>query len=291
MIEISKSSLLARQVLDYLCPYLVTSGDYALNIQRRIAKRPAKAGMDNAFSAALTDADLSIQSFVEVVLLARFPDLAFFGEEYAHSLNMKYFPQNAPLTVYLDPVDGTLFFQDGLDNFNVIATLADEQQILAAACYIPGHKKLFTAVRGAGTVVHDTQEGLKGGAGTLLDISKNPPVVLTYDQEEAVARLTKDFEVCCIAREYRSGQPCLGPNSILLQQSSVILGGQKSQLIDWGAIAFLVQEAGGIASTWRGNPFPPLNELPDMCFPSLLTCRDSIMHRRVVAMLEGCEAV
>ena len=42
---------------------------------------PAKAGADNPFAAALTDADLSIQTLVEVVVLGTFPSCASTGKK------------------------------------------------------------------------------------------------------------------------------------------------------------------------------------------------------------------
>lgn len=285
----SNSITLAHQVLDYLCPYLVEAGAYARGIQGRLAKHESKPGMSDPFGAALTDADLSVQTFIEVALLARFPRLAFFGEEYAQSPNMKYFPKEAALQVLLDPIDGTLFFQDGLDNFNIIVSLADRHEIIAAACYVPGRDKLFSAVLGAGTRVRTAAQVKSGAPGEILDISENPAVMVTYDQEKAASRLAGDFEICCIARQYRRGQACLAPNAILLKEASVLLGSQKAGLIDWGALAFLIKEAGGRATSWHGEPFPPISELPDLFLPQLLACSNETIHGKVVRLLNGCE--
>jgi myo-inositol-1(or 4)-monophosphatase len=81
-----------RQILTTLLPYLKTAGIYAQQIQSRIAAQPEKESpAGNIFSAALSDADLSIQTMIEVVLLGTFPEIRFFGEEYAQSYNTKYF--------------------------------------------------------------------------------------------------------------------------------------------------------------------------------------------------------
>ena len=110
-------------ILDYLTPFVVTAGRYSLEVQGQVKSQQGKSGMADAFGEALTDADLSGQAFIEVAMLARFPHLRFFGEEHEQSYNMKYFSDDAELCVYLDPVDGTLFYKDGLDSYNVIATL------------------------------------------------------------------------------------------------------------------------------------------------------------------------
>lgn len=84
------------ELVKRLAALSVTAGAYALKVQDRVAHQPIKSQYDNLFAQALTDADLSVQGFIEVSLLAEFPDIAFFGEEQAHSLNMKYFPSQAP---------------------------------------------------------------------------------------------------------------------------------------------------------------------------------------------------
>lgn len=58
-------------------PVLVTAGDYARQIQPRIAGPGRKAGQ-NPWVQAITDADQSVQTFFEVTTLARFPEAGFF---------------------------------------------------------------------------------------------------------------------------------------------------------------------------------------------------------------------
>ncbi|MDA0866104.1 MAG: inositol monophosphatase family protein, partial [Cyanobacteria bacterium] len=72
-----------RQILETLLPPLRLAAGYAHHIQGKIVSQPDKSDANtNPFSAALTDADLSIQTFVEVALLGAFPEIRFYGEEY-----------------------------------------------------------------------------------------------------------------------------------------------------------------------------------------------------------------
>ncbi|MEC4804819.1 MAG: hypothetical protein SAJ12_10390 [Jaaginema sp. PMC 1079.18] len=57
-----------RQILSTLFPYLKTAALYARQIQSAIASQPSKTEADNFFGAALTDADLSVQTAIEVAL-------------------------------------------------------------------------------------------------------------------------------------------------------------------------------------------------------------------------------
>ena len=85
-----------EEIVSFLLPQLLTAGRYAARIQQRIHARPAKSG-DTEFQQALTDADLSVQGFLEVVMLSRFPGVKFFSEELADSLNAKYFPPDGAI--------------------------------------------------------------------------------------------------------------------------------------------------------------------------------------------------
>ncbi|MEM1239921.1 MAG: inositol monophosphatase family protein, partial [Cyanobacteria bacterium P01_H01_bin.26] len=104
-----------REILAALLPNLKVAAGYAQKIQASIVAQPDKFESDNFFATALTDADLSIQTFMEVTLLSLFPDIRFYGEEFEQTYNTKYFrsiefgPQDDYL-VTLDPIDGTRFY-------------------------------------------------------------------------------------------------------------------------------------------------------------------------------------
>ena len=72
---------------------------------------------------------------------------------------------------------------------------------------------------------------------------------------------------------------------MLLGESSVIIGGERAGLIDWGALAFLAQEAGAAVSQWDGSPLPRLDALSGLYYSRLLICRDTEVQRRVLPRL------
>ena len=119
--------------------HLRVAAGYARHIQTRIKTLPAKDEGDNFFATALTDADLSIQTAIEVALLAHFPQIRFFGEEYEQSRNTKYFrstefDSQGDYLITLDPIDGTKFYLDGFDNYQIILSIlnADEFEAVIA---------------------------------------------------------------------------------------------------------------------------------------------------------------
>ena len=164
-----------QQLFDYYLSYMPLAGAYALEIQSRIEKHPDKQGMDNPFGAALTDADLSLQNFFEVITLARFPGVAFFGEEEEQSLNMKYFPEGVELKVLLDPIDGTRYYADNLPSFNIIVSIVSQKGFEAAIVYIPGKERCYAARSGEGARVYTRVDLLEGRAGGVLELSLGPP--------------------------------------------------------------------------------------------------------------------
>lgn len=141
----------AVELVDFYLGLLVSAGDYALTIQPRIAGPDQKDG-HNAWVSALTDADLSVQNFIEVATLARFPDVAFFGEEHSESLNKKYFPTEAPVSVHLDPINGTYLFKHQRPNWDIIISIAEQRRLVAAISYVPSSGRFYLGLRKGGAL-------------------------------------------------------------------------------------------------------------------------------------------
>jgi fructose-1,6-bisphosphatase/inositol monophosphatase family enzyme len=139
------------ELVEYFLGLLVTAGDYALAIQPQVAGPRQKDG-HNAWVSALTDADLSVQNFMEVATLARFPQVRFFGEEHAQSLNQKYFPGNAEVSVHLDPVNGTFLYKNQRPRWDIIVSVAERGRLTAAVSYVPSSGRFYLALLGRGAL-------------------------------------------------------------------------------------------------------------------------------------------
>ncbi|WP_281062893.1 inositol monophosphatase family protein, partial [Limnoraphis robusta] len=141
-----------RQILETLLPYLRVAAGYARQLQPLIRALPAKDG-DNFFAEALTDADLSIQTLVEVALLGTFPNIRFYGEEHELSGNTKYFRsielgEKGDYLVTLDPIDGTKFYLDGHNNYQIILTVLNSDEFEAVLAISPTLNTYYYALRG-----------------------------------------------------------------------------------------------------------------------------------------------
>ena len=270
-----------QEIITYLKPLVQKAGHYALNIQARVASQPLKQGMDNPFFTALTDADLSVQAFIEVALLAKYPNVKFYGEEYDQSLNMKYFSENEDICIYLDPIDGTRYFQDNLKEFNIITTIANKTEILGALIFIPAYKVFFSAVRGIGSFIESEEDCSCGKSAKPLNTAKNGELIITYELDGICQSLREKFDVVDVAASYTPEKGCPSTNSILLGDSSALISRGPS-LIDWGAIGFVIEQAGGIVSDFNGNALPPISNLTDLRFPELLICTTNDIQKRIL---------
>lgn len=259
----------------------VTAGDYALRVQKRVAHQPIKTQYENPFSQALTDADLSVQAFMEVSLLAEFPELGFFGEEEQHSLNMKYFPDSAPYTVYLDPIDGTRYYQDGSPLFNVILTVVHQQQILAAVIAIPGINAYYTGIRDQGTYCATRAQALSGMRGELVSLNKTDNTVLTNNMADVT--LTAQWAKTDVFAAYEPGFDRV-ITDVLTGRARAACA-LDAGLIDWGAIAFLTEQAGGCVSDLAGRPLRKIDQPGDFRFPGILVSTDSQTHEQLLSEL------
>jgi len=277
-----------REILETLLPPLRLAAGYARQIQSKIAAQPAKAG-PTKFSAALTDADLSIQTFVEVALLGSFPDIRFYGEEYEQSYNTKYFRsiQLGPADDYLvtlDPIDGTLFYMDGFPNYQIIVTVLNADEFEAVLAISPAEDCYYYAFRGQGSFVGRLDQDLD--ACQPLTLGPSNAVLLGTRLAPLRPKLSDRYTVISVAEDYSTKVNIPNVNGILEGQlAGVILAAGK--FIDGAALAFLAQEAGCIATDYHGQPLPRLDKCKNYERPGLAIAANAEVHQDLIAALQG----
>lgn len=195
-----------RSILETLLPHLKIAAAYARQIQPEIAALPAKDQGDNFFAAALTDADLAVQNFVEVALLGTFPQLRFYGEEHERSSNTKYFraidlgPEGDYL-VTLDPIDGTQFYQDGHSNYQIILSVLNRDDYEAAIALSPALNAYYYAIRGEGAFSGTLATELQ--ACTPLRVTQTKPIILLgWGLSSLSPVLQERYQVIDVATDY-----------------------------------------------------------------------------------------
>ena len=277
-----------RQILDTLWPFLQVAAAYARDLQARMQAHPAKTGADNPFAAALTDADLSIQTLLEVAVLGTFPALRFYGEEEATSYNTRYFRSRAlgppgDYLLLLDPIDGTRFYLDGHPNYHLIVSLADAEDYAAVLAINPPQATYAYALRGAGAYTGSLAQPLTAAVPLRL-AAPSPVVYLGGTLGHLAAPLRQHFRVIYLPTDY-------SPTVMVPNHTGILDGSLTGSVlapahwIDGAAIAFLAQEAGCVVTTLTGAPLPPLHACPAYQRPGVVIGTSPAVHQRLLEII------
>jgi myo-inositol-1(or 4)-monophosphatase len=272
-----------RLILKTLLPYLKVSAAYARQIQAQIAAQPAKTA-DSFFGAALSDADLSIQTLIEVALLGSFPSIRFYGEEYEQSYNTKYFRaidlgDKDDYLVTLDPIDGTQFYLDGHSNYQIILSILNSDEFEAVIAISPAQNTYFYALRGEGcwrgTLDADLEECQR-----LQIKATSSTILLGWSMGRLAAKLQEHYTVIDVATSYSKEAQIPNFNGVL---SGELAGAvtRAGKFIDGAALAFLAQEAGCIVTAHDGSPPPPLNTCKNYERSGLIIAATPLVHQHL----------
>lgn len=281
-----------RQILTTLLPHLKVAAAYAKEIQSRIAAQPEKPS-DNIFVSALTDADLSIQAFVEVLMLGYFPTVRFYGEEHEKSYNTRYFrsielgPQDDYL-VTLDPIDGTRFYLDGHHHYQIILTVLNADGFEAALVIRPASEQYFYALRGQGLLGGAIADGFEDCQPVRMESPKNR-IYLSRGAGLLKDQLEPKYEVVDIYRDYSASVQVTSLGSLLGGELSgaILLG---PQFIDGAAFAFMAQEAGCRVTQLDGSPLPPLSNCEGYRWPPLAIAATAEVHKDLLSAAQRLQA-
>lgn len=278
----------AREILDCLYPVLRLAADYAIAIQDRINPLPEKSEYgDNFYATALTDADLTIQTTIELALLARFPQVRFFGEEYQSSYNTKYFRGidlvKDELLVTLDPIDGTRAYLDKLSAFAIILTIIQGDHYEAVLIIKPRQKYYLLALNNQGAYYGDlSQDRLNFAQPLKLAPLQSQLLYLSFGLANLRERFAENFQVWCSATDYAPPQnPPEYLDLIKGNLAGVIL--EKGNLIDNAAIAFVAKEAGAIVTLWNGEDFQPFIQIESWKIPGIIIAHNQQIRDLILA--------
>lgn len=284
-----------REILAALLPYLKTAGAYAQQVQAQIAAQPDKDGKgDNFFASALSDADLSIQTMMEVVLLGLFPNVRFYGEEHEQTYNTKYFraidlgPQGDYLLT-LDPIDGTQFYLDGHSNYQIILGILNADEYEAAIAITPSQDLYYYTLRGEGTFRGSLTQSLDDC--TQIEVqSPTPAICLGWQMGELVPYLSDRYRVYHTKTDYSKETQIPNFNGLLSGDlAGAVLA--RGQFIDGAVLAFMAQEMGYIVTTFTGEPPPPLHTCSNYLRPGMVIGSSKAVHSDLLAAVTAARVV
>ena len=280
------------QIIETLLPTIKMAGQYACNIQSQIQAQPEKSEYgDNFYATALTDADLTIQTTIELAMLANFPDIAFFGEEYEKSYNTKYFdrttfPEEEQLLVTLDPIDGTRPYLDGLDCFSIVISIIKNRCYEAIFALQPRRGHYFYALKGQGAFIADINTKLSSAKPLTLKTNNSDRLYLSFALEDKIPHFAPEFSTWCSAIDYDIRQSPPDYLDFLAGQ----LGGfviAKGNLIDSAGFAFLAREAGAIVSDFAGKDFEPFTQVENMRIQGLVIAPNEQIHQQILQKINS----
>ena len=273
-----------QQLVDYYLPLLVAAGDYARAIQPRVRGPQSKAG-SNAWTQAITDADLAIQNFFEVATLARDAGLGFFGEEHAQSRNTRYFTGEAETVVHLDPVNGTFLYQGQRDGWDILLSISHAKRLRAVVSYMPARGVFYLAIDGSARTGRREDPRLAGMQ--TLSLPTPQRACLTYRAPDVIAALKPEFDVFDVVDDDDPARGLDNLNTLFTGEISAFAC-HDGDMLDWGALAYVVCAAGGVASRLDGSTldgrfarFDPEHK------EDLLVAASPALHREILDLLRA----
>lgn len=220
--------------------------DYTRNTER--GKTATKANEADLVTAV----DLAIEQHVREVVSARFPGHSFVGEEFGGT------PAEGTPCWYLDPVDGTTNFANGIPWTAFSLAVAIDRVPLASVVAHPWRAEIIEATAGMGATLNG--HALSIGQHTLNPASLSGAVVHTeLIQHRPWAGMA---EFLRLAGDRHATLRIMGSATLTL--AGIALGRGSGAVIaefnpiDHLAATLIVQEAGGTVLDQRGaqNPFP-----------------------------------
>ena len=274
-----------QEILEYILPFVATAGRYSACVQEHVGTHGAKDGA-TAFHHALSDADLTIQAYLEVVLLSRFPNVSYFSEEQEQSLNAKYFPIGAPLEVLLDPVDGTRSYIDKREHYQIIVTIHDQREIVGALCHMPRRDRCYIGIKGEGAYMLSMSDIATRAPWSKFTITPQGGPVLVFNSPELQEKIAPHYEVRDLLTAYEGAERLFNYADIFEGTCAANLY-TPCQGIDGGAMAFIAAEAGAVVSDFAGNPLGSYRDSEKRILPNALLSVTREMHDKLLAILKS----
>lgn len=220
---------------------------------------------------AVTEADRQIERFLRQKIKKCYPDDAIVGEEFGGTEAVP-----GQRVWQLDPIDGTLNFALGLPGFCTSMAVLDGENILAACIFQPTTGDCFSASAGQGARLN----------GKAIEVSKRHPlseaVISTHFKK--YGRFVQNpglLQAMALAplKCRRTGAIALELAWVASGGTDALVGGFESTIHLWDVAAglLLIEEAGGLITDHRGQPY--LAGCPD------LIVSNGLIHQEILDLI------
>lgn len=240
------------------------AGDILLRMSNRPNPIEKKGVID-----LVTEADLRSEEAVFELLGRRFPEDGILSEESSASAG------TSGRTWIVDPLDGTVNFAHGFPCWTVSIALQTEEDLVLGVIADPVAEERFEAVQGEGAFLN----GVSLSVSPIQDL--NDALLCTgfpYDIRDEPDQVLRLFRALILR-----SQGLRRPGSAALDLCYVAAGRadgfweEKLRPWDTAAGVLLVREAGGIVSTFEGDPYRPGDK-------SIVAANPSI-HRAMIEII------
>lgn len=239
--------------------------------------QPVEITLKDARVDVTSPVDLAAQRAVAAEIRAVHPDHRVVGEEPDGSLDAGHPDQ--PVW-YVDPLDGTRNYLNGVGYFCTSVAVAHDGTVLAGAVYDPTADELFTATRGRGAQVNGVPLRVAGTPGI------ERALLVTQAQSADPAVIAGFAELMATLMNASGGVRFPGaPALVLAHVAAGRYTGYVERTMDpWDVAAgrLLVEEAGGRISDFAGRP-APVDQVVD------LVATNGHIHDALLAVLSGAD--
>tara|TARA_B100001939_G_scaffold348235_1_gene374647 strand:- start:4394 stop:5212 length:819 start_codon:yes stop_codon:yes gene_type:complete len=221
----------------------------------------------------VTEADKEAEQVIRTLIHQRYPEHDLVGEE----LGREHFGAEGWVERWswiIDPIDGTRAFITGIPLWGTLIALNDGQQPVIGMLDQPYLKERFIGTpEGSmlnGTPIH-TRACPDIGAAT---ISTTDPIQLFATEEDRAA-----FErVAARATMMRNGYDCYAYAMLACGFIDIVIE-SGLEAYDIQALIPIVENAGGVVTTWEGGPADQGGQV--------VACGDTRLHTQVLDLLNG----
>ncbi|MGH6923407.1 MAG: 3'(2'),5'-bisphosphate nucleotidase CysQ [Propylenella sp.] len=219
--------------LELLKAAALEAGALAMTYFRRNPSAWAKAG-----GSMVTEADMAVDAFLRVNLLAERPHYGWLSEETADDPARR----ECNSIFVVDPIDGTKGFIAGDDRWCVSLAVVVAGRPVAAALYAPARDEFYTASRGGGAWLHGVRLAVSEMTDTAGARLSGPRGWL---RTQAIQRLGADLQEHIPSLAYRFA-------SVAARRLEAAFASPRANDWDLAACDLLVHEAGGRLSELDG---------------------------------------
>jgi myo-inositol-1(or 4)-monophosphatase len=196
----------------------------------------------------VTEADISVQKRLQLALNDHFPTIPLLGEEMAEHEQTAIIAHEKSRFWCLDPLDGTSNFASGIPFFSISLALIENGQPKLAIIYDPARHECFTANKGQGAFLNETQ--LDSTNSTHKALRRCTAII---DFKRLPAKLAERLATNAPYSSQRSfGSVALDWAWLAAGRGQVYLHG-KQKLWDYAAGWLILNEAGGCSSMLDGE--------------------------------------